>query len=57
VDLVDSGLVYKTGRGDGAVYRIASADDLGHARATGIAAAAEGLVWVTVYRDGPLQRV
>jgi len=48
VDLVDSGLVYKTGRGDGAVYRIASADDLGHARATGIAAAAEGLVWVTV---------
>jgi hypothetical protein len=53
-DLVDTGLVYKTGRGDGAVYRIASADDLGHARATGVAAAAEGLVWVTVYRDGPL---
>jgi DNA-binding MarR family transcriptional regulator len=53
-DLVDSGLVYKAGRGDTAVYRIASADDLGHVGATGLAAAAEGLVWVTVYRDGPL---
>jgi DNA-binding MarR family transcriptional regulator len=56
-DLVDTGLVYKAGRGDAAVYRIASPDDFGQTGAASLAAAAEALVWLTVYRDGPLGEI
>jgi hypothetical protein len=52
-DLVETGLIYKTGRGDGTMYRVAPPEDLGsitHAEA----AAIESLVWLTVFRDGPL---
>jgi hypothetical protein len=53
-DMVDSGVVYKTGRGDGTVYRFASVDEI--ARATGRDAleSVATLAWVTVYREGPL---
>lgn len=55
-DLVESGLVYRTGRGDSTVYRIAPQEDLeraaeGHAQAT-----AESMAWVVVYRNGPVAR-
>jgi hypothetical protein len=54
-DIVASGLVYRTGKGDHTVYRVASDEDL--ERAGGQAAqAAESLVWLTVYRQGPIGR-
>jgi hypothetical protein len=52
-DLVDTGLVYKTGRGDATAYRVAPPEDLGHVGRAD-AAGAECLVWVTVFREGPL---
>jgi hypothetical protein len=55
-DLVSSGLVYKTGRGDATVYRIASAEDLKHAFDEKDKAAEAALIWLTVYREGPLDR-
>jgi hypothetical protein len=53
-DMVEARLVYKTGRGDATVYRAASAEEITRASGGDAAAAAEALVWVTVYRDGPL---
>ena len=54
-DLVNSGLVYRAGRGDRAMYRRAAAADF----ATGDGDAPQAwdwLVWLTVYRAGPLTR-
>ena len=55
-DLVDSGLVYRAGRGESAVYRVAPDEDLQrvdeHRAEEGTAA----LVWAHVYRHGPLSR-
>ncbi len=51
-DFVHSGLVYRAGRGDDAVYRIAPEtdfqDEASRQRAT------DFVVWLTVYREGPL---
>jgi hypothetical protein len=55
-DLVGSGLVYRTGRGDQTVYRLASTDDVGRALAEGNAASEVALVWLGVYREGPINR-
>jgi hypothetical protein len=52
-DLVNSGLTFRSGRGDGAVYRAAAEADFAVANGSG-ADAAEWLVWLTVYRRGPL---
>ncbi|HEX2730077.1 MAG TPA: hypothetical protein VHM70_00675 [Polyangiaceae bacterium] len=52
-DLVDSALAYRTGRGDSAVYRPALASDFGDDDATH-QAAIEHLIWLSVYRRGPL---
>lgn len=51
VDLVDSGLVFTTGSGDDAVYRVVQAQEL---RAED-EAADDALVWVLIYREGPLR--
>ncbi len=53
-DLVDTGLVYRSGRGDGTVYRVASAEEIAAASKADVMASAEALVWVTVYQQGPL---
>ena len=53
-DMVDAGLVFCTGSGAGAVYRLASEDEL---RAVRQASSGGGLlefVWAHVYRHGPL---
>ena len=52
-DMVDSQLIYKTGRGDGTVYRIAPREDLQRLD-QGAEEARTDLVWVTVYREGPI---
>jgi hypothetical protein len=55
-DLVGSGLVYRTGRGDQTVYRLAPSDDVGRALAEADAASMAALVWLNVYREGPINR-
>ena len=52
-DLVNSGLAFRSGRGDSAVYRAAAEADFAAANGSG-AEAAEWLVWLSVYRKGPL---
>src|SRR5262245_25688837 len=53
-DMVDSGLVFKTGRGDATVYRIASVDEIARASDRDALESVATLVWVAVYREGPL---
>jgi hypothetical protein len=53
-DMVDTGLVYRTGRGDATIYRVAPAEEIEHVSAREARASAAALVWVTVYREGPL---
>lgn len=53
-DLVDSGLAFKTGSGPSVAYRMATDDDLGKINATTQDQGASTLVWVTVYRSGPI---
>jgi hypothetical protein len=55
-DLVGTGLVYKTGRGDATAYRAAPEEELGRAFAARDRTAEAALVWVKVYRDGPIER-
>jgi hypothetical protein len=55
-DLVSSGFVYRSGRGDGAVFRIAEAQDFEHSVAQARSEANEHLVWLAVYRQGPIDR-
>jgi hypothetical protein len=52
-DLVASGLVYRAGRGEGAVFRVADAADFAE-DADSRSEANRYLVWLAVYRDGPL---
>ena len=54
-DIVESGLVYKAGRGDNAIYRIASDADVARALSED-PRTHEALVWVTIYREGPTTR-
>jgi DNA-binding MarR family transcriptional regulator len=53
-DMVDSGLVFKTGRGDATLYRTASVDEIARASDRDVLESVAALVWVTVYREGPL---
>lgn len=58
-DLTESGLVFASGTGDGAVYRAATKDELSHVRgseASDSAEAQDTLLWAVVYREGPLPR-
>jgi hypothetical protein len=54
-DLVGSGLVYRAGRGDGALYRVASEVDLAAIDEEHRREAAEYLTWLAVYRHGPVE--
>ncbi len=52
-DLVDSGLVFRSGRGDATMYRVAGPDECAIAEANGASERLRNLVWITVYRVGP----
>ena len=53
-DLTESGLVFSTGTGQGAVFRAASDEELG--RIQQLEAPVDDLVWAIIYREGPLGR-
>jgi hypothetical protein len=53
-DLVESGLVYKTGTRQGSVYRIAPDDDV--KRIANSPRALEAALWFRIYREGPISR-
>jgi hypothetical protein len=53
-DLVESGLVYRTGRADATAYRAASTEELGEAFSADEAAMATPFVWMVVYHSGPI---
>jgi ribosomal protein S25 len=53
-DLTDSGVVFASGSGRHAVYRLATEEEIGAIRRTGDRAALEALIWSVVFRDGPL---
>jgi predicted transcriptional regulator len=56
-DLVESGLILRSGRGDETRYRIATAEelrDLGAFAETRPQDAHAALVWVQIYREGPM---
>lgn len=55
-DLVESGLVFQTGSGRSRTYRAASDEDLEQVLARERAESAPWLVWIAVYRHGPLSR-
>jgi len=52
-DLVESGLVFQKGRGDGTVYRLASVEDLERVVGEDSGATRAPLVWIHVYLRGP----
>jgi hypothetical protein len=53
-DLVESGLVYRAGRGDTSIYRTTPRGDLEKLALSDAAGAAASLVWLTVCQSGPL---
>lgn len=53
-DLCDSGLVFYSGHGPGAVYRAASDDELGALRQFRSEEGLDEMLWVIVYREGPV---
>jgi Mn-dependent DtxR family transcriptional regulator len=55
-DLVETGLVYKTGRGHSSVYRLTSEEDLGRASLGRSRKALQAALWFRVYRTGPVSR-
>jgi DNA-binding transcriptional ArsR family regulator len=58
-DLVESGLVLRTGRGEDARYRVATEEELaelGTGAGATAAASLAALVWLHVYREGPIAR-
>ena len=54
-DLTHSGLLYRSGRAQDAMYRAADAADFGAQHAEGPREAEEYLVWLAVYRQGPVE--
>jgi hypothetical protein len=58
-DLVESGLVHRSGRGQGARYRVATAEELEELGASATADSLQtnaALVWVHVYRTSPVRK-
>jgi hypothetical protein len=53
-DLTESGLVFGSGSGKRAVYRVASDDELTRVAQLSDSNGADELAWVLVYREGPL---
>ncbi|HVJ16440.1 MAG TPA: hypothetical protein VM686_13455 [Polyangiaceae bacterium] len=55
-DLTESGLVFASGTAADSVYRAASEDELGTLRRVRRGESLDELVWVIVYREGPVSR-
>lgn len=55
-DLVDSGLVFRSGRADTTVYRAANPDEYALAHSNAAEERIGNLVWIAVYRYGPVSR-
>lgn len=55
-DMARSGFVYRTGEGDHAVYRVAEPVDLNESLDNARKETTEHLVWLAVYREGPIDR-
>jgi hypothetical protein len=55
-DLNESGLVFCTGHGPGAVFRAATTKELGTIRDLDRSEGLDELLWVLIYRNGPLSR-
>jgi len=53
-DLCDSGLVFSSGQGPGAVYRATSEEELRALRQLRVGEGLDELLWAIVYREGPL---
>ncbi len=53
-DLVESGLIYRSGRGDATIYRIIPEEDVSRAGVGHHEGSALDLVWLTVYRMSPV---
>jgi hypothetical protein len=54
-DLVSSGLAYSTGRGASAFYGLTSIDDQARMAHEDLQGTLPALIWVLVYREGPLE--
>jgi len=55
-DLTESGLAFCSGTGDNAVYRATNEAELGRLRKLGATEGIDELLWVVIYREGPLTR-
>ncbi len=55
-DMVESGLIYRTGRADAVVYRVAAREDIERVMTADPQQTAAALVWVAVYQQGPITR-
>ena len=55
-DLVSSGILYKTGSGEGVVFGVTNEPDLAQTRREQSREALAPIVWVVVYRSGGIQR-
>jgi len=55
-DLVETGLVFQTGRGDATGYRIASAEELGALGRKSNPEDEEAFLWVQVHNNAPISR-
>ncbi len=55
-DLCDSSLVVQSGKGTHAVYRVTSDEELGALRQARAGEGLDELIWVIIYREGPLTR-
>jgi hypothetical protein len=53
-DLVDSGMLFRSGREDATTYRAVSLEDLSESRAQETSESLAHLVWVAVHRHGPI---
>ena len=53
-DLLETRLVYMTGKGNATTYRIATGDDRISGSASEDKEATTALLWITVYREGPI---
>jgi len=55
-DLTESGLAFCSGTGANAVYRATNEAELGRLRKLGATEGVDELLWVVIYREGPLTR-
>ncbi len=53
-DLVESGLVFRSGRGHSTTYRAATEEEMGLTYAASPRHSAQAMAWVAIYRKGPL---